>query len=270
MPDTKISDLTDGTTANATDRLPVARAGANVYVTPAYLSTYLDGIAHTWTALQTFSGAITGGSNTIEQRNGTNAQLSYIYNTYTDGSNYERGFMRWSSNVLQIGAEKAGTGTARQLTLFSGTGALRAEAGTGNGMDFILSTGDAGVVNSNCALRIRANSSDIGYIGRISSVYGIFEGSASQIITFPGSQAANVLGVLTAASGTATPANGSTAARLLLGTTAGFGIYYGSGAPSVSAAQGSIYLRSDGSSTSTRLYVNTNGSTTWTNVTTAA
>jgi hypothetical protein len=72
------------------------------------------------------------------------------------------------------------------------------------------------------------------------------------------------------ASQTATPAGGSTAARLIFGTTAGFGIYYGSGAPTVSAAQGSIYLRSDGSSTSTRLYVNTNGSTTWTNVTTAA
>ena len=48
------------------------------------------------------------------------------------------------------------------------------------------------------------------------------------------------------------------------------GIYSGSGAPSISAAQGSLYLRTDGSSTSTRLYVNTNGSTTWTNVTTAA
>lgn len=81
---------------------------------------------------------------------------------------------------------------------------------------------------------------------------------------------ANVAGVATLASGTATPAGGSTAARSLYGTTSGFGIYYGSGAPTVSAAQGSLYLRSEGSSTSTRLYVNTNGSTTWTNVTTAA
>jgi hypothetical protein len=79
-----------------------------------------------------------------------------------------------------------------------------------------------------------------------------------------------VNGVATLCSGTATPAGGSTSARLIFGTTSGFGIYYGSGAPTVSAAQGSIYLRSDGSSTSTRLYVNTNGSTTWTNVTTAA
>lgn len=73
-----------------------------------------------------------------------------------------------------------------------------------------------------------------------------------------------------AVAGIATPAGGATTARLIFGTTAGFGIYYGSGAPTVTAAQGSIYLRSDGSSTATRLYVNTTGSTTWTNVTTAA
>lgn len=68
----------------------------------------------------------------------------------------------------------------------------------------------------------------------------------------------------------AIPAAGSAGASLLLSSTAAFGLYFGSGAPTVSAAQGSVYLRSDGSSTSTRLYVNTNGATTWTNVTTAA
>lgn len=44
----------------------------------------------------------------------------------------------------------------------------------------------------------------------------------------------------------------------------------GTGAPTFAAAIGSIYSRIDGSSTSTRLYVNTTGSTTWTSVTTAA
>ena len=41
------------------------------------------------------------------------------------------------------------------------------------------------------------------------------------------------------------------------------------GAPSHVAPKGSLYLRTDGSSTSTRMYVNTNGSTGWTNITTA-
>jgi len=48
--DTKISALTDGTTADATDKIPVERGGANRYVTPAYISTYIDSIAHTLTS----------------------------------------------------------------------------------------------------------------------------------------------------------------------------------------------------------------------------
>lgn len=53
--------------------------------------------------------------------------------------------------------------------------------------------------------------------------------------------------------------------------TSGPLVYSGSGAPSISAAvKGSIYLRTDGSSTSTRLYVATDTAGTWTNVTTAA
>jgi hypothetical protein len=68
---------------------------------------------------------------------------------------------------------------------------------------------------------------------------------------------------------TATPAGGSTSARLLLGTTAGFGIYYGSGVPTVSAAAGSIYIRTDNAGASLRLYSNTTGSTTWAAITSA-
>lgn len=49
-------------------------------------------------------------------------------------------------------------------------------------------------------------------------------------------------------------------------------ILAGSGSPSgvVTAPKGSLYLRTDGSSTSTRAYINTNSGTTWTAITTAA
>lgn len=53
-------------------------------------------------------------------------------------------------------------------------------------------------------------------------------------------------------------------------TKSATGIFFGTGAPTFAAGQGSLYLRSDGSSTSTRAYVNTDGGTTWTSVTTAA
>lgn len=70
--------------------------------------------------------------------------------------------------------------------------------------------------------------------------------------------------------GTATPAGGTAGVGLAFGTSTNFGVYFGSGAPTLSAAKGSLYLRSDGTTTNDRMYVNTNGSTTWTAVTTVA
>lgn len=69
---------------------------------------------------------------------------------------------------------------------------------------------------------------------------------------------------------TAIPAGGTAGAGLLVSSTANFGVFFGSGAPSLSAAKGSLYLRSDGSGINDRMYVNTNGSTTWTAVVTVA
>lgn len=61
-------------------------------------------------------------AGSLALRNSTNAQTFNIYNTYTDASNYERGFMKWNSNVLEIGAEAAGTGTLRSIYIGTTTG----------------------------------------------------------------------------------------------------------------------------------------------------
>jgi hypothetical protein len=70
-------------------------------------------------------------------------------------------------------------------------------------------------------------------------------------------------------SGTAVPAGGTAGAGIMMSSTTNLGVFFGSGAPTIAAAQGSLYLRTDGSSASNRLYVNTTGSTSWTSVTTA-
>jgi hypothetical protein len=75
-------------------------------------------------------------------------------------------------------------------------------------------------------------------------------------------------GNVTADSNVALVAGGASA-FIATNTAVGMGVYIGSGAPTVAAAKGSIYLRSDGSSASTRLYVS-DGSTTWIAVTTAS
>jgi len=60
-------------------------------------------------------------ANVLAQRNLTAAQAFRVYNTYTDASNYERGFIRYVSNVLQIGHTAAGTGTSvRDVEIHTG------------------------------------------------------------------------------------------------------------------------------------------------------
>jgi hypothetical protein len=92
------------------------------------------------------------------------------------------------------------------------------------------------------------------------TVTGTF-GAATSVTTL------TATGNITADSATAPAAGGM--AAFLASSTANFGIYVGSGAPTVAAAKGSFYLRTDGSSASTRLYVS-DGGTTWIAVTTAS
>jgi len=71
-------------------------------------------------------------ANTLALRNSTNAQCLNIYNTYTSGSVYERGFMRWVSNVLEIGTEHVGA-SARSVALkTNGTNRLVIDGATTN------------------------------------------------------------------------------------------------------------------------------------------
>ena len=70
--------------------------------------------------------------------------------------------------------------------------------------------------------------------------------------------------------GTAIPAGGTAGSGYLFSSTSNYGVFFGSGAPTLSAAKGSLYLRSDGTTTNNRAYINTDGGTTWTALTTAA
>lgn len=81
---------------------------------------------------------------------------------------------------------------------------------------------------------------------------------------------ATMTGAVAAYSGTAIPAGGTTGSGIKVSSATNFGVFFGSGAPTLSAGQGSLYLRSDGTTTNDRAYINTDGGTTWTALTTAA
>lgn len=78
------------------------------------------------------------------------------------------------------------------------------------------------------------------------------------------------VGAMTILNATAVPAGGTAGAGYKLSSTSNLGVFFGSGVPTLSAAKGSLYLCTDGSSTSTRMFVNSSGSTTWVAVTTAS
>jgi len=77
-------------------------------------------------------------------------------------------------------------------------------------------------------------------------------------------------GAVKALSATAVGAGAATQAFVKASSTADLGIYYGTGAPTFAAAKGSLYSNTAATTTTTRLYVNTSGSTTWANLTTSA
>src|SRR5262245_56613591 len=60
-------------------------------------------------------------ADSLAQRNSTTAQSQYVYNTYTDASNYERGVFDWATtaNVLTIGMQKVGTGSVRDVQILA-------------------------------------------------------------------------------------------------------------------------------------------------------
>jgi hypothetical protein len=63
-------------------------------------------------------------ADTLAQRRGTNAQELRVYETFTDVSNYRRGYFRVASGTLRIGWEGLGTGgTSGNTVVHSGAGA---------------------------------------------------------------------------------------------------------------------------------------------------
>lgn len=140
--------------------------------------------------------------------------------------------------VLQIDANTASVATGLKVTGAAAAGRVALaviSSGTNEGLD----------INAKGSGTIRIGNSSTG---------NVLIGGGGGIAVLSGTLTAG--GLLTCA---------------LQVATSGPLIYSGSGAPSISAAvKGSIYLRTDGSSTSTRLYVATDTAGTWTPCTTAA
>lgn len=180
--------------------------------------------------------------------------------------------------------------TAQQFQIIDAASAVNFIQATGAGTGVPPGIGGTGS-DSNVALTIFTKGTGAVTFATNAAATTQFQilhtASASRFITVTGSNGGNptittsagslaitpsVVGAagVSAYAATAIPAGGTAGTGFTFSSTANFGVFFGSNVPSLSAAKGSLYLRSDGSSSSTRAYINTDGGTTWTAVTTAA
>jgi hypothetical protein len=91
--------------------------GVNYFAAGASAGLIIRGdiSAYNFTSSNTALGTIDlslfrDAADTLAQRNGTNAQTSRVYGTYTDASNYVRAALNSTSTAVTLAAETAGTG----------------------------------------------------------------------------------------------------------------------------------------------------------------
>ena len=119
MADTKISLLTDGVTANGTDAIPVARAGANVYITLAYIDTYM---ASTTKTLTNKTITIQDGNLSIIGSADATKIAKFEVDGFTTGTTRTFTLPDVSDTVVTLGATQTLTGkTLTTPTINGGT-----------------------------------------------------------------------------------------------------------------------------------------------------
>lgn len=107
-------------------------------------------------------------ANTLAQRNGANAQAFNYYNTFTDASNYERGYTSWSGNLFRVGVSASGTGTQRPLSLET-SGTSRWQVSTGG---TLAPAADATTDLGSSSSRVR-NIGFSGHLGNMGATTGV-------------------------------------------------------------------------------------------------
>ena len=211
------------------------------------------------------TGNITGGNLNVAGLSLSGNVVSAINLTanITTTANIQAGNLK-SSGIMSATANVTG-GNILTGGLISATSTITSAANITGGN--ILTGGLVSVTGNITGGNVLggANVNAITHTGTTASLSGNVTGG--NVLS---SAVLSAVGNATILSGTAIPAGGTTGAGYKLSSTANLGVFFGSGAPTLSAAKGSLYLRTDGSTTNDRMYVNTNGTTTWTAVITAA
>jgi hypothetical protein len=183
---TNTASLFSGSTSNLQDWLVGGSSVASLTAAGAITCRGLGTVAGGAITVNGCYGLHGPAGGVMEVRQGTTPIEARFYNTFTSATNHERGFLRWSSNVFQIGTEKgSGGGTARALE-FQTDGVTRLIVST-TGLIQIGGASSAHVAlkrNSN-TLQIRT-ADDLGFGGLLCgalTLHGNLDASTRNIVT---------------------------------------------------------------------------------------
>lgn len=205
------------------------------------------------------------------------------WNGANDDTNYERGFARWTANVFEIGTEKGGTGTERDLKLWAGATYYLGYGTTGTltmGGANVVTISNAGVITSTNGYSFQYEGTKIltlqkteanaqnDYLSIVAN--GVIGPNGSNLVFYPFERATDAATVTTTVRGQlalATAATNITGGPLYL--------YGGSGASSSAGAAhgGNLYLRGGtgyGTGTVGGIYLGDTGGTIYLNKTVTA
>jgi len=186
--------------------------------------------------------------------------------TFSTASINMPGFAVNGSGIIATGLTGFSSGGIQFQGITSGLVNVNVDA-TATGLAFSkqIFIGGSGV---NGTLNLNGSTSGFAQLSVSSTGGTLFLGAGN--VTIDGSGNLSTAGFGTIANATAIPAGGTAGAGYKFSSTSNFGVFFGSGVPTLSAAKGSLYLRSDGSSASTRAYINSDGAASWVAITTAS
>lgn len=239
---------------------------------PAYFASKGNGAVDLWGAntLVRLESGFSGGANSIEadvnNNSGSDGKgVGILVNGASNNKILAGIILRMNGGVAggQVGLRIEDDWDDQLMLQGAVTNSTLNQADGGAGNDALLSFDqDPATASNNAQIRFFRSTA-------AASCKVTFHNNAAteQVAIDASNGRVTAVGKITALSSTAIPAGGTAGSGFLFSSTANFGIFFGSGAPTLSAARGSIYLRSDGSATSGLTYINTDGGTTWAAIT---
>jgi hypothetical protein len=148
---------------------------ANTLTVNAFTTT--SGINSTYYSINSDTFLSRDASGIFAQRNAANSQVSRLYKSFTDASNYTRSAWQFDANGVQLAGESAGTGDANiSITLTpKGTGSIRTTGKIYPATDALAAQTAAGILAGTGAPS-NANGSDGDFYlrsdgGALSTIY---------------------------------------------------------------------------------------------------